>query len=137
MESLEGVNYYVGPSGREVVFAEGLSEKTFSHFLAAMMKGGLEFSLYDALYPSPSDPGAYLSYRPIGGTWKMTLGNHGWSGGIYDIEPAAICRQLKNLHDKGLLTGLRLEGVCFFSHYALESQEKSRAMNERLYQIHG
>jgi len=136
METIEGVNYHDGPSGREVIFDEGLSEKTFSLFLAAMMKGGLEFGLYDALYPSLSDPGAYLSYRPSNGTWKMTLGNHGWSGGIYDIEPSTICSQLKNLHDKGLLKGLGLDGVCFFSHYALESQEKSRAMNERLRQIH-
>ncbi len=134
--NIEGVNYSAGPSGQEVVFDDGLSEKTFSRFLAAMMEDGMEFSLYDALYPSPSDPGAYLSYRPSNGTWKMTLGNHGWSGGIYEIEPSTICRELKSLHDKGLLKGLKLGGGSFFSHYPLESQEKSYAMNERLRQIH-
>ena len=108
MNTIEGMNYCDGPPGREIVFDEGLSEKTFFRFLATMMEGGLEFTFYDPLYPSPSDPGAYLSYRPNNGTWKMTLGNHGWSGGIYEIEPSTICRQLKNLHDKGLLKGLGL-----------------------------
>jgi hypothetical protein len=65
------------------------------------------------------------------------MGNHGWSGGIYEIEPSTISRQLKHLNDNGLLKGLRLDGICFFAHYALESQENSRAMNERLCQIHG
>lgn len=136
MDTIEGVNYYDGLSGREVVFDEDLSENSLALFLAGMMESGLEFSFYDPLFPSPSDPGAYMSYRPGGSTWKMTLGNHGWSGGIYEIEPATIRRQLKNLHDKGLLAGLRLDRVCFFSHYAMESQENSRAMNERLSQIH-
>lgn len=45
--------------GRYLVFDEGLTEDAFTTVLGAMMLGGMEFSLYDPKYPSPSDPGAY------------------------------------------------------------------------------
>jgi len=72
--TVPGINIYEDSDGRHVAFAEGLPAETFNAFLDAMMKDGLEFSLYDPRYPStPEDPGAYLSYSPQKGRWRMTL----------------------------------------------------------------
>ena len=122
--------------GRCLVFDEGLTEDAFTSFLNTMMREGMEFSLYDPQYPSPSDPGAYLSYSPQNGAWLMTLGNHGWSGGIYNIETTIISRQLFSLYATGRLTPLGLDRVCFFKHYKPESVEKNEQMNWRLQEIH-
>lgn len=122
--------------GRCLVFDEGLTEDTFTSFLNTMMRKSMEFSLYDPQYPSPSDPGAYLSYSPQNGAWLMTLGNHGWSGGIYNIETIIISRQLFSLYATGRLTPLGLDRVCFFKHYKPESVEKNEQMNRRLQEIH-
>ncbi len=46
----------------------------------------LSIEFFDCLYPSPSDPGAYFSYSSLKNSWEITLGNHGWSGGIYKID---------------------------------------------------
>ncbi|MEO1410744.1 MAG: hypothetical protein AAFW73_12740 [Bacteroidota bacterium] len=55
--------------------------------LAVLWDQGYELTFYDEYYPSPSDPGAYFRYttQKTNGPqhWSMTLGNHGWSGGIY------------------------------------------------------
>ena len=122
--------------GRCLIFDKGLNEEAFASLLNAMMREGMEFSLYDPKYPSPSDPGAYLSYSPQNGAWLMTLGNHGWSGGIYNIEGTTISRQLYNLYATDHLTPLGLDRVCFFKHYQPESIEKNEQMNRRLQEIH-
>jgi hypothetical protein len=122
--------------GRCLVFDKGLTEEAFTTVLGATMRGGMEFSLYDPKYPSPSDPGAYLSYSPKNGAWLMTLGNHGWSGGIYTVDTTTISRQLYNLYATGHLTSLGLDQVCFFKHYQRESAEKNIQMNRRLQEIH-
>ena len=67
----------------------------------------------------------------------MTFGNHGWSGGIYEIDDMTICRQLMDLVTLGLLQSIEIDGVVFFSHYQLKSAEQSTAMNEKLLAIHG
>lgn len=122
--------------GRCLVFDKGLTEETFPSFLNALMREGIEFNFYDPKYPSPSDPGAYLSYSPQNGEWLMTLGNHGWSGGIYNIETTTISRQLYNLYALGRLTSVGLDRVCFFKHYQPESVEKNEQMNWLLQEIH-
>ena len=103
-----------------------------------MEKSGQEFALYDESYPSPSDPGAYFSYSPNSaqGVWRMTLGNHGWSGGIYEIEERTICCQLKNLISKRRIDSIQIDKVCFFSHYQLEGSSSSSKMNTTLMAIH-
>jgi hypothetical protein len=136
MRAIPGVQERNGQHGRTVVFGEHLGLETFVSFLEAMERDGLEFSLFDPKYPSPSDPGAYLSYSPQHGTWRMTLGNHGWSGGIYAVERSTIARQLYDLYTKGLLEALQLERVHFFSHYKPESDERNAKINELLKAIH-
>jgi hypothetical protein len=67
----------------------------------------------------------------------MTFGNHGWSGGIYEIDDRTICCQLKDLVTNKLIQHIKLDRVYFFSHYQLESASENRAMNNQLLAIHG
>ena len=97
-----------------------------------MMQDGTEFSLFDPKYPS----GAYLSYSPKNRAWLMTLGNHGWSGGIYNIRPKIVSRQLYDLYVSDRLEPLGLDGVYFFKHYQPKSVETNEEMNRQLENIH-
>lgn len=137
MPPIEGIHVQEGPPRRRLCFDQGLTGDAFAQLLAWLMQADIEFALFDPLYPSPSDPGAYLSYRPVNGVWRMTLGNHGWTGGIYEIEMAIVCQQLSNLHAKGQLGEITVEEVAFFSHYELRSVEANAEMNQRLCDIHG
>jgi hypothetical protein len=65
----------------------------------------------------------------------MTLGNHGWTGGIYEIEDATIRRQLKDLSARKLLSSIEVGEVYFFSRKPLESDSSSRSMNKKLLRI--
>ena len=88
-----------------------------------------EFCFHDPLYPSPSDPGAYLSYSAKlanDGYWQLTLGNHGWSGGIYIIPSQVVELQISNLIKKGLLESISTENVSFFSHYKIMSDPSNQ-----------
>ncbi len=122
--------------GRVLCLDKGLGEADFSDLLTALMRERIEFSLHDPLYPSPSDPGAYMSYSPQEARWLMTLGNHGWSGGIYHVRPATLLRQICNLHALGRLPSLGLDRVGFLGHYRHESAEANDEMNRRLLELH-
>lgn len=123
------------PRSIEVTELLSLTEaERLLHFLKQRQQ---RFALYDPLYPS--DPGAYFSYSPenaVEGVWQMTLGNHGWSGGIYQIGEQTLCLQLSNLAAKRMLTTIEIEGVTLFS-YALESVSKNSEINQRLRELHG
>lgn len=124
---------------KQVELAESVSMKSVQALLTHLKKGGRAFAFYDPCYPSPSDPGAYLSYSPAGaspGTWRMTLGNHGWSGGIYEVNELTVCAQVKNLASRGLLDRIDLDNVGFFSHYAPEDSAKNQTMNQKLASLH-
>jgi hypothetical protein len=66
----------------------------------------------------------------------MTLGNHGWTGGIYEIDDATICRQLKDLVAKKLIHSIEIGDVCFYSRKPAESAASSKAMNKKLLRLH-
>lgn len=134
--AIPGMHECDGQCGRTVVFDENLHLATFVSFVNAMQSDGRGFELFDPKYPSPSDPGAYLSYFPANGTWRMTLGNHGWSGGIYVVEFSVIVRQLYDLYKIGLLEPLQVDKVHFCSHYRPESAERNAKENELLISIH-
>lgn len=133
---IPGIQIHDGEKGRCIVFEKGLTAEEFTDFLDAMMQDSMEFSLFDPKYPSPSDPGAYLSYSPKEDEWLMTLGNHGWSGGVYNITPEIVSRQLHDLYLTGLLEPLGLDRVCFFKHYEPVSAERNEQMNRLLEKIH-
>ena len=66
----------------------------------------------------------------------MTLGNHGWSGGIYQINEDVTANQL--LHIAKTQNGLKIEidRAVFFSHYGQETSSKNQKINIRLAEIH-
>src|ERR1035437_9012508 len=108
MNKIPGVEVTTGGRERQIIFKDDLPFNAFVTLLESMMKDGIRFSFYDATYPSPSDPGAYFSYSPTNGVWRMTLGNHGWSGGIYEVEAMVISSQLWSLYSRGALEPLQL-----------------------------
>ena len=132
-----GIILSVDKRGRHIAFAPNLGVETFVAFLEAMLQEGLEFAMYDPSYPSPSDPGAYLSYSPSNGEWRMTLGNHGWTGGIYTVAAAVIAKQLFSLYAQKVLDPLDLDGVAFFKSMAPKSSADNAEINARLTRLHG
>lgn len=107
--------------------------------LNELKETGKAFEIYDPYYPSPSDPGAYMGYLYQGSdaqSFDMTLGNHGWSGGIYQINEDLIVNQF--LHIARTHNGLRIkiEKAQFFSHHAKESVSNNKKMNTMLAEIH-
>lgn len=72
--------------------------------LVILRNNKIAFAIYDSLYPSSGDPGAYLDYsqekNEKANSWSMTLGNHGWTGGIYTIDEYIMARQILNLVQK-------------------------------------
>jgi hypothetical protein len=100
------------------------------------MEQGIDFSLFDAAYPgTASDPGAYLDYRPVDGAWHMTLGNHGWTGGIYRIDTSIVLLQLRSLYEKGRLE-LGVQDVYFSEYYDMANSARNLEKNEQLRRIH-
>ncbi len=139
INSIDGLRF-VDAEIRKIEFPGPLSSFALTEMLQVLKDNDAEFALYDEQYPSMSDPGAYFrdsSADAPAGKWRMTFGNHGWSGGIYEIDDMTICRQLMDLVTLGLLQSIEIDGVVFFSHYQLKSAEQSTAMNEKLLAIHG
>lgn len=101
---------------------------------------GLRF--YDALYPSTSDdPGAYFACLPLdNSSWQVTLGNHGWSGGIYRVPEDLIALQLSA--DPTLrrcpsgLPDIQIGEVPFFAHYKAMTPDESGAFCGKLRALH-
>ncbi len=54
--------------------------------LVADLPPDSSLSFYDRHFPSPSDPGAYVSFRRSGSGYEVMKGNHGWSSGWEPIE---------------------------------------------------
>jgi len=66
----------------------------------------------------------------------MSYGNHGWSGGIYHIRTETVAQQIYNLLNKKELERIQITGVNFFSHYEMESEERSMKKDSEIYNIH-
>jgi hypothetical protein len=135
VNAITGLNLVDGA----IVFSEAFSETDFGRLLQLLRESVGEFTFYDPLYPSISDPGAYFSYSRENAppnTWRMTLGNHGWSGGIYQIETRTVQRQITHLWSSGLLDSVRIKHVHFFRHRQLQSAVDNEAINARIRQLH-
>ena len=100
----------------------------------------IDFSIFDPLYPSSSDPGAYLSYSAteinIEGNWQMTLGNHGWSGGIYQIPEEVILIQIKNLIEYQSGIEIEISEVIFFRKYSLVGEQINSQEISKIQALH-
>ncbi len=137
VNAIDGCRYVRGRP-RRIDLPDALPDSTLDALLEVLRECGEDFGFHDERYPSPSDPGADFSYSPseTEGKWRMTLGNHGWTGGIYEIDGGTIRRQVKDLVARKLLRSIEVGDVCFFSHKPAESAASSRAMNKKLLRIH-
>jgi hypothetical protein len=59
-------------------FDENANEQTMMQ-LVGEVPPEVEVSFYDEAYPSPSEPGAYVTFRRYNDRYIMYRGNHGWS----------------------------------------------------------
>lgn len=98
-------------------------------------KHKFKFDLFDRKYPQISDEGAYFSYS-FDKVWKMTLGNHGWSGGIYTIDKTVIVNQLTSLIMLENKIELEIQNANFFRHFTEKSNSENFEMNKKLEEIH-
>ncbi|HYH67884.1 MAG TPA: hypothetical protein VD866_24515 [Urbifossiella sp.] len=137
VNAIDGCRYVRGGT-RRIDLPDPLPDSTLAELLHVLWECGEDFGFDDERYPSPSDPGACFSYSPseTAGKWRMTLGNHGWTGGIYEIDEDTIRRQLQDLIAKKLLRSIEVGDVCFFSRKSAEGAAASRAMNKKLLRIH-
>jgi hypothetical protein len=135
-------SFTIEKKGRKtfIVFNEDTSLKQIQGLLEWLWKLKFEFTFHDTIYPTISDPGAYFSYstkKSIGKDhWSMTLGNHGWTGGIYQIRKTTVNQQVYNLFMRKKLKEVGITDVAFFSHYNRESPERSRIKDQEILQMH-
>tara|TARA_Y100001978_G_C23645455_1_gene410520 strand:- start:691 stop:1140 length:450 start_codon:yes stop_codon:yes gene_type:complete len=139
---------YIEPIKGLSPFVKGTYIKVSSQFdidklqglIRFLSKKNIDFAIYDEFYPSMSDPGAYISYSNLEKEnttkWKMTLGNHGWSGGIYEIDESTVLAQLKNLIKHNKLKEIKIVGVPFFRNYNLKDELASKKENELILTLH-
>lgn len=62
-------------------FVRALVPFDFAGRLVSQLPPDRELSFHDPYYPSPSDPGAYVTVRQNGGCFIYSFGNHGWHKG--------------------------------------------------------
>ncbi|WP_339897818.1 hypothetical protein [uncultured Gilvimarinus sp.] len=116
-----------------------LNKEGVADILRELKDTDVKFEIYDTCYPSPSDPGAYICYAHYdiaSDSFSMTLGNHGWSGGIYKIKSEVVLEQLHHLAITQNDFELNIENAVFFAHYENESAENNVKMNSKLLEIH-
>ena len=99
--------------------------------LARLREDDLGVAYFDSHYPELTDPGAYFSCVPhINATWRMTLGNHGWTGGIYTMPDSLLSLQLTRSSE------LFVGEVAFFSKYPEQTAEKNSAECAKIRALH-
>jgi hypothetical protein len=127
-------------NSRVIEIIKSASLEKIISLLEILRKYKVAFSLHDAYYPSMSDPGAYINYsqeqNETENSWSMTLGNHGWSGGIYTISESNIALQIKNLVSSENINSIRLDNAKIFSHYDKQNLDKNLNQNALLYSLH-
>ena len=140
IENISGFNF-IDRKGEKVVKLFGkLTDQDFRAFVTVLRNYNKSFSIYDGLYPSMSDPGAYISYsqekNELDGYWSMTLGNHGWSGGLYHIEESIIINQLNSLRRKNMITEIQIDKGVFLSNFNNVGDDMNEEINKILRQLH-
>ena len=63
---------------RAIRFEKNVTRKTVNQ-LVANLGDGSEIMIYDPVYDSPSDPGAFVSVVGWQGEFFLSFSNHGWS----------------------------------------------------------
>lgn len=86
------------PASNQLVISER-ADRTTIEKLVLNLPEGCSFTFFDKAYPSPSDPGAYVSFDRFGHDFKISRGNHGWSSSSSIVTAAELidyfwtCRQ--------------------------------------------
>jgi hypothetical protein len=110
----------------------------FQQLLEILTQERTGFSLFDKKYPSGSDPGAYMSIffvNPGDNNWRLSLGNHGWSGGNYVLTSETVRSYLAAAVSSGVVTEIKIENKGA-RHYKDESTEVSSKMAAKLIALH-
>lgn len=125
-------------NGKAIALNPNVSLATINQLLSLLHQHQISFSFYDALYPSVSDPGAYFKYQPTATplTFLLTLANHGWSGGIYEITEITIAQQLFNLIGQNHLHSISIDKVKLFSRHPLQDVAQNLKQNQLIYKLH-
>jgi hypothetical protein len=140
IEKINGLRVSKVYEKQSVIFSDSVSFQSLLDLIKILSCNNLSFAFHDSLYPTSSDPGAYLDYsqekNDKENCWSMTLGNHGWSGGIYTINNDTIAQQLFSLINKKLLSNIQIEDVSIFSHYEKENSDSNNKMIQRIENTH-
>lgn len=125
---------------KTIEFHSNVTLDTILQLLGLLHQHQTAFSFYDALYPSVSDPDAHFDYQPTKNetaiTFLMTLGNHGWSGGIYEISENTIATQIFNLISQNHLQSISIDKVRLFTHHPLKDVAQNLKQNELICGLH-
>ena len=139
VEEVAGARIDGDAGSRRVLFSSVISIGDMQRLIGELRRSKAALKLHDPLYPSGTDPGAYMDYtqeRALPDRWSMTLGNHGWTGGVYQIDDGTVALQVVDLVNRGLLVELPIETGKIFSHYELETNAKNDEMIARLRELH-
>jgi len=128
-------------NGIEYVYIDKLAgTDEVKELLVILRTEKYQIAFHDNVHPTISDPGAYFSYsteKSIDDNhWSMTYGNHGWSGGIYQIRDFVLAKQIISLIKKEELTRIQISDVVFFSHYDLKSEDESKKKGSEIQEMH-
>lgn len=140
LHHIPGTKVILSGAKKNLKIDEDVTEEQLQNLLNILRTHCIDFEIHDPEFPSISDPGAYISYsqqknnKP--GYWSMTMGNHGWTLGIFSITETTILQQLKNLTQKKLLKEIQIETSCFFYHKEIQPEYQSTEMENRLLMIH-
>lgn len=119
---------------------KSVSTDDISELLILLREEKYEITFHDTVHPTISDPGAYFSYSTVKSLddkhWSMTYGNHGWSGGVYQIRTFTLASQIISLIKKEQLTRIQISNVIFFSNYDLKSEDESKKKESEIQEMH-
>ena len=77
----------------EFIFDNNANEQTITRLLGEIPPEA-EFMFYDRDYPSPSDPGAFVSVKQVNDQYTIKRANHGWSDGWEPIRLESLAGYL-------------------------------------------
>lgn len=139
IEKINGLKVIEKSECQYVQFSTDLTYQDLESLIHFLRKHKIAFSFYDFLYPSISD-GTYLIYSQLNNDsekhWNMTLDNHGWFGGVFQIEESIILKQLENLIKKNLIQDIQIERVVSFLHFKNAETNRNQFVNDRILEIH-
>lgn len=137
---IDGIKIVQKNNSIAIAIDQNMQMETVKALLQLLRENKVAFALYDSLYPSLSDPGAYIDYSHEKGdhtdTWSMTRGNHGWTGGVYSIKEGIIANQIYNLIKQKQIDSIRIDNVKIDSHYGKKTGEANEKQNDLLSKIH-